>query len=66
MFLKLRRILPEAKEVDVTVNTDQIVWAQPDATGNTVTILPVNGPEVVVKKSEATDGLLSGAISQKQ
>jgi hypothetical protein len=66
MFLKLRRILPEGQEADVTVNTDQIVWAQPDANGNTVTILPVNGPELVVKKSDATNGLLSGTISRKE
>ena len=66
MFLKLLRILPEGKETDVTVNTDQIVWAQADATGNTVTILPVSGTELVVKKSDTTDRLLSGAISQKE
>ena len=65
MFLKLRRILPEGKETDVAVNTDQIVWAQPDSTGNTVMILPSNGTELVVKRSEATDSLLSGTISQK-
>jgi hypothetical protein len=66
MFLKLRRVLPEGKETDVTVNTDQIVWAQPDTSGNTVSILPVNGPELVVKRSEATERLLSGAVSQKE
>jgi hypothetical protein len=66
MFMKLRRILPEGKEADVTVNTDQIVWAQPDSTGSTVTILAVNGPELLVKRSDGTDSLLSGAISQKE
>jgi hypothetical protein len=65
MFLKLRRVLPEGKETDVTVNTDQIVWAQLATSEDTVTILPVNGPELVVKRSEASDSLLSGAVSQK-
>jgi hypothetical protein len=65
MFLRLRRVLPEGKEIDVTVNTDQIVWAQPDSAGNTISIVPVNGPELVVKRSKATDDLLSGTISRK-
>jgi hypothetical protein len=63
MFLKLRRILPEGQETDVAVNCDQIVWAQPDNDGDTVTIFPVIGPELVVKKNDATDSLLSGRIS---
>jgi hypothetical protein len=59
LFLKLRRVLPEGKEADVAVNTDQIVWAQADSS-DTVTIFPTAGPELVVKKSDATDVLFSG------
>jgi hypothetical protein len=60
MFLKLRRLLPDAIETDVTINTDQIVWAQADPRGDTVTILAVNGPELSVKHNEAAQKLLAG------
>jgi hypothetical protein len=65
MFIKLRRILPEGKETDVTINLDQIVWAQPDLSGDTITILAVSGPELLVKRDEVASNLLSGAISEK-
>jgi hypothetical protein len=62
MFLKPRRILPEGKETDLVLNSEQIVWAQPDSTGATVTIFPSSGPELTVKKSDVTDELLSGSL----
>ena len=62
MLLKLRRLLPDGVQTDVTVNTDQIVWAQADASGDTVAILAVNGPELSVKNNEAAQKLLSGLL----
>jgi hypothetical protein len=62
MFLKLSRLLPDGIESDVTVNTDQIVWVQPDPGGTSITILAVNGPELSVKNNEAAQKLLAGVL----
>lgn len=61
MFLKLNRILPDNVQVTVTINTDQIVWAQPDGSGATVTIYSTAGPELIVKNDSAAQKLLSGS-----
>jgi hypothetical protein len=61
MFVKLNRILPDGVQVIVTVNTDQVVWAQPDASGATVTIFSTAGPELTVKNDNAAQKLLSAS-----
>lgn len=60
MFLKLDHILPGNVHVEVVLNTDQIVWAQPDSNALTVAIMPVAGPEIIVANDEAAQSLLSG------
>jgi len=59
MFLKLLRILPDNVQAAVTVNTDQVIWAQPDSNGATVTVFPTAGPELIVKNDAAAQKLLS-------
>jgi hypothetical protein len=61
MFLTLNRILPDNVQVAVTINTDQVVWAQPDGGGATVTIYSTAGPELIVKNDNAAQKLLSGS-----
>ncbi len=60
MFLRLNRILPGNVHAQLVLNTDQIVWAQPDSNALTVAIMPVTGPEIIVANDEAATKLLSG------
>ena len=59
MFLKLNRILPDNVQVTVTINTDQVVWAQPDGGGATIAICSTAGPELTVKNDSAAQKLLA-------
>lgn len=57
-------MLPDAREVDVVINTDTMVWAQTGSVEGTVVLMPMNGPELTLKDSLGR--LFQPAAAEKQ
>jgi hypothetical protein len=51
MLIELTRLLPKRREPRFKLNTDQIVWVQPN--GEHWTVMPSNGPEIEIAGDSA-------------